>query len=128
MYQDPSSTSDKILIPYGAFKLKWPIRNKKEQSSHLIEPIVQVVAAGNNKNSIPNEDSLLPEFDETNLFEFSRFPGVDAYEEGQRLNLALNYTYDRLGLFKAGFKVGKILRTKDTQQFSKSTGSRWQKF
>ena len=122
VYQDPSSKNDHDITSYGALKLKWPIRNKKQQSSHLIEPIVQVVAAGNNKNSIPNEDSLLPEFDETNLFEFSRFPGVDAYEEGQRLNLALNYTYDRLGLFKAGLKVGKILRTTDTQQFSKSTG------
>jgi len=122
VYQDPSSTSAQDLNPYGALELKWPIINKKEQSSHLIEPIIQVVASGNNKNSIPNEDSLLPEFDETNLFEFSRFPGVDAYEEGQRLNLTLNYTYDRLGLFKAGFNVGKILRTKDTQQFSKSTG------
>jgi LPS-assembly protein len=122
VYQDPSAKSVQDLNPYGALELKWPLINKKEQSSHLIEPIIQVVAAGNNKNSIPNEDSLLPEFDETNLFEFSRFPGVDAYEEGQRLNLALNYTYDRLGLFKAGFNVGKILRTKDIQQFSKSTG------
>ena len=122
VYQDPSSSSAQDLNPYGALELKWPIINRKEQSSHLIEPIVQVVASGNNKNSVPNEDSLLPEFDEINLFEFSRFPGVDAFEEGQHLNLGLNYTYDRLGLFKAGFKVGKILRTKDNQQFSKSTG------
>ena len=108
--------------PYGALKLKWPILNKKEQSSHLIEPIVQAVAGGKNNNLIPNEDSLLPEFDETNLFEFSKFPGVDAYEEGDRLNLGLNYTYDRLNKFKAGFKIGKILRAKDNQQFSNSTG------
>jgi len=122
VYQDPSSTSAKDINPYGAVKLKWPIINKKEQSSHLIQPVLQVVASGNNKNSIPNEDSLLTEFDETNLFEFSRFPGVDVYEEGERLNLGLNYIYDRLNKFKAGFKIGKILRTKDNQQFSSSTG------
>lgn len=122
VYQDPSSTSGQDINSSGAVELKWPIRNKKAQSSHLIEPIIQVVAAGNNKSAISNEDSLLPEFDETNLFEFSRFPGVDAREVGSRLNLALNYTYDRLSLFKAGFSLGKILRTKDTQQFSKSTG------
>ena len=34
----------------------------------------------------------------------------------------MNYTYDRLGKFKAGFKFGKVLRTKDNQQFSSSTG------
>ena len=122
VYQDPSSKSTQDITPYGALELKWPVVNKKKGSSHLIEPIAQVVVTSNNKNSVPNEDSLLPEFDETNLFEFGRFPGVDAYEEGQRLNLALNYTYDRLGKFKAGFKFGKVLRTKDNQQFSSSTG------
>jgi len=122
VYQDPSSKSTQDITPYGALELKWPVVNKKKGSSHLIEPIAQVVVTSNNKNSVPNEDSLLPEFDETNLFEFGRFPGVDAYEEGQRLNLALNYTYDRLGKFKADFKFGKVLRTTDNQQFSSSTG------
>ena len=122
VYQDPSSKNIQDITPYGALEFKWPVVNKKKASSHLIEPITQVVVTSNNKNSVPNEDSLLPEFDETNLFEFGRFPGVDAYEEGQRLNLGLNYTYDRLGKFKAGFKFGKVLRTKDNQQFSSSTG------
>ena len=122
VYQDPSAKSTQDITPYGGFELKWPVISKKKGSSHLIEPITQVVVTSNNKNSVPNEDSLLPEFDETNLFEFGRFPGVDAYEEGQRLNLGLNYTYDRLGKFKAGFKFGKILRTKDNHQFSSSTG------
>ena len=122
VYQDPSSKSTQDITPYGGLELKWPVVSKRKASSHLIEPITQVVVTSNNKNSVPNEDSLLPEFDETNLFEFGRFPGVDAYEEGQRLNLALNYTYDRLGKFKAGFKFGKVLRTKDNQQFSSSTG------
>jgi LPS-assembly protein len=122
VYQDPSSKSTQDITPHGALELKWPVINKKKKSSHLIEPIAQVVVTSDNKNSVPNEDSLLPEFDETNLFEFGRFPGVDAYEEGQRLNLALNYTYDRSGNFKVGFKFGKVLRTKDNQQFSSSTG------
>jgi len=122
VYQDPSSSSEQDIIPYGAFKLKWPIINKKKRSTHLIVPIAQAVVTSNNKNSIPNEDSLLPEFDETNLFEFGRFPGVDAYEEGERLNLGLNYKYNNLSGFEAGFKVGKILRTKDNQQFSHSSG------
>jgi len=122
VYQDPSAKSTQDITPYGGLELKWPVISKRKGSSHLIEPITQVVVTSNNKNSVPNEDSLLPEFDETNLFEFGRFPGVDAYEEGQRLNLGLNYTYDRLGKFKAGFKFGKVLRTKDNQQFSSSTG------
>ena len=122
VHQDPSSNSTRDITPHGALELKWPVINKKKKSSHLIEPTAQVVVTSNNKNSVPNEDSLLPEFDETNLFQFGRFPGVDAYEEGQRLNLALNYTYDRFGKFKTDFKFGKVLRTKDNQQFSSSTG------
>jgi len=122
VYQDPSSKSTQDITPFGALELKWPVISKKKGGSHLIEPIAQVVVTSNNKNSVPNEDSLLPEFDETNLFQFGRFPGVDAYEEGQRLNLGVNYTYDQLGKFKAGFKFGKVLRAKDNQQFSSSTG------
>ena len=41
---------------------------------------------------MPNEDSQLPEFDETNLFSLNRFPGHDRLETGLRANLGVSYT------------------------------------
>ena len=41
---------------------------------------------------MPNEDSQLPEFDETNLFSLNRFPGEDRLETGLRANLGVSYT------------------------------------
>ena len=122
VYQDPSANDIQSFNPSGSIGIKWPIISKKKKNTHFIEPKIQFIASDNGKNLIPNEDSLLPEFDETNLFEFSRFPGVDSYEKGKRVNLGVNYTYERFKSFKTIFKIGKILRNKNENQFSNSTG------
>ena len=122
VYQDPSANDIQSFNPSGSVGIKWPIISKKKSNIHFIEPKIQFITSDNGKNAIPNEDSLLPEFDETNLFEFSRFPGVDSYEKGQRVNFGINYTFERLKVFKTIFKIGKILRNKNANQFSNSTG------
>ena len=82
VYQDPNADDIQSVNPSGALGLSWPLIAKKKQNIHFVEPKIQFVSTNNENNLIPNEDSLLPEFDETNLFEFSRFPGVDTYERG----------------------------------------------
>ncbi|MGB0635500.1 MAG: LPS-assembly protein LptD, partial [Paracoccaceae bacterium] len=113
VYQDPSANDIHSFNPSGSIGIKWPIISKKEKNTHFIEPKIQFISSDNGRNLIPNEDSLLPEFDETNLFEFSRFPGVDTYEKGQRVNLGINYTFERLKSFKTIFKIGKVLRNRN---------------
>ncbi|MEP5759576.1 MAG: LPS assembly protein LptD [Litoreibacter sp.] len=110
------------LTPYGLLELRWPMLAQNGPIRHLIEPIAQFVWSTDSPKDILNEDSLLVEFDEVNLFEFSRFPGVDARERGRRLNLGLNYTRTNPDGWDLKLTVGRTIRERDLGQFSESTG------
>jgi LPS-assembly protein len=60
-------------------------------SSVMIEPVVFFAASpnGGNPSRIPNEDSLVPEFNDTNLFSDNRFAGLDRVEGGPRVSYGL---------------------------------------
>lgn len=94
--------------------------------SHVIEPIAQAIIApyGLNPSDIPNEDSRVVEFDTTNLFDTSRFPGYDLVEEGPRLNLGLRY--DLIAPNGVGFDatIGRVLRPRSLHAFSAGSGLR----
>jgi LPS-assembly protein len=95
----------------------------------VIEPIGQVVwsTAVHEQQNIPNEDSRLPEFDETNLFSLNRFPGLDRSETGLRANLGISYTrYDPAG-WSMGLTLGRVVRDTAIDEFAEGTGlaGRW---
>jgi LPS-assembly protein len=110
------------VTSYAALEWRWPMLRQTARATHLLEPVVQVVWARDNPRDVDNEDSLLVEFDESNLFEFSRFPGADAQERGQRINLGLTYTRDDPDGWSLGLTVGRVIRAADLGQFSVSTG------
>ncbi|NOR63217.1 MAG: LPS assembly protein LptD [Rhodobacteraceae bacterium] len=71
---------------------------------------------------VPNEDSLQVEFDETNLFGLSRFPGEDRIETGFRANAGVSYRrYDPSG-WTLGVDIGQIYRISANSQFSTGSG------
>lgn len=104
-------------------ELRWPwVRAEANGVSHMIEPVAQLVWSPGGTERIPNEDSQLVEFDESNLFSLNRFPGSDATERGTRANLGLTYTrYDPEG-WTLSLAGGRVFRTKDYDQFSNSSG------
>ncbi|MDN5786300.1 LPS-assembly protein LptD [Pseudorhodobacter sp.] len=108
-----------------AVELRWPlVRTQANGVSHLIEPVAQLVWSGQSKAVIPNEDSVLAEFDEGNLFALSRFPGADAVDEGRRANLGISYTrFDPAG-WGLGLTFGRVIRDRDHGQFSAASGLR----
>jgi LPS-assembly protein len=110
------------LTSYGMLEWRWPMLRQTASASHLIEPIAQIVWSNDDARDVVNEDSLLVEFDETNLFEFSRFPGVDAAERGRRINLGVSYTRSDPRGWDLGLTVGRVIRDRDLGQFSGSTG------
>jgi len=71
---------------------------------------------------VPNEDSVLVEFDEGNLFSLSRYPGLDALEQGARANLGLRYTRHDPDGWSLGLTVGRILRSEADPRFADGTG------
>ncbi len=112
------------VTPFAALEWRWPMLRQSKLARHLLEPVAQVVFTDKNDRPVANEDSLSVEFDEANLFEFSRFPGVDAQEKGRRINLGVTYTREDIRGWRLGLTVGRVIRDEDLGQFSVSTGLR----
>lgn len=110
-------------VPTAAIDLRWPLVRDTGRVSHLIEPVVQVVYSGILGDAdVPNEDSQLPELDETNLFSLNRYPGRDRYETGLRANVGVTYTrYDPSG-WNLGVTVGRVIRREAEPAFPEGTG------
>ncbi|MEM9760945.1 MAG: LPS assembly protein LptD [Pseudomonadota bacterium] len=113
------------LAPLAGVEARYPfIWEEESGSAHIVEPIVQFIAApyGGNGDDIINEDSQQTEFDELNLFDTSHFSGLDGFEEGPRFNLGMRY--ERLstdGLrFDATF--GRSVRFAEADEFLEGTG------
>ncbi len=112
------------VTPYASVEWRWPMLRRAQGATHLLEPVVQLVWARETGRDVDNEDSLLVEFDETNLFSYSRFPGVDDQEAGRRTNLGVTYTREDDDGWALGVTVGRVFRDGDFGQFSASTGLR----
>jgi len=111
------------VTPSASLELRWPFQRSEAGGAYqLLEPVVQLAWAETRGNAVPNEDSVLVEFDEGNLFSLSRFAGEDAREQGARANIGLSWTrYDPAG-WVVGVTVGRILRSDDPGQFGPGTG------
>lgn len=106
-----------------AVELRWPWAKAGANGvGHVIEPVVQFVWAPKGTEGLPNEDSVLVEFDEGNLFSVNRYPGSDAIERGGRVNVGLSYTRVDPAGWTLSTAVGRVLRTQDLGQFTVASG------
>jgi len=110
------------LTPGAALTLSWPLARQTPNASFLVTPTVQLAWSENFGDAPPNEDANRIEFDETNLFELSRFAGHDAPEQGLRANIGLNWT--RLGQngSQSSLTFGKIIRAAPVAGYSATSG------
>ena len=107
----------------AAVELRWPwVKANAAGVSQLIEPVLQLVVSPRPGSTIPNEDSTLVEFDESNLFALDRYPGSDAFEGGTRANIGLNYLRDDPKGWSLGLTAGRVVRQQDLGQFSAASG------
>ena len=124
VWQDPTYP-DQISRLHGTagVELRWPlVRSEAGGATEVLEPVAQVLFAPDSSARVPNEDSLLVEFDEGNLFALDRFPGTDAVELGNRAALGLAWTRYGVQGSTIGLAAGRILRADDLHQFSLSSG------
>ena len=72
----------------------WPLAALTGSWAYQVEPMASLKLAPTwgNTRQIPNEDSSDFEFDETNLFEPSRFPGLDRADTGPRVTYGLRFS------------------------------------
>lgn len=111
------------LFPVGAMQLRWPLtRSTAGGAVQVLEPLAQLVLAPQDDSGIPNEDSTLVEFDETNLLSLDRFPGWDAVETGPHLNLGVNWSHAAPSGWTYAATAGRVLRTEPDEEFSVASG------
>ncbi len=92
---------------------------------HTIAP--QVLAAysprgGNNNDKVPNEDSVSYELDTSNLFETSRFAGMDRIETGPRLIYGIDNRWGSPDHTDYRLFMGQSLRKFDDSSLPESGG------
>ncbi|TRD22999.1 LPS-assembly protein LptD [Palleronia caenipelagi] len=107
-----------------ATELRWPLQRTNPGGTHqLLQPVVQIAYSDTSEDDIPNEDSVIVEFDEGNLFSMSRYPGDDAVETGLRANLGLSYTTLNRDGYGVTLGFGKVFRdSDDDNRFVETSG------
>jgi LPS-assembly protein len=99
-YPTPASSVLFSATPIAALDMRWPLMARAGDSTHLVEPIAQIVYRGSGTTAvgITNDDAHSFVFDTSNLFSYNRFSGIDRQETGLRANVGGHY----LGTFADG--------------------------
>ena len=126
-YDDSSISDDTSTRLSGQVGLeaRYPwIYTQKSGATHVIEPVVQAILApyGGNGANIPFEDSLVTEFDDTNVIDRNHFSGLDNFEDGPRLNFMVRYDAALSETLDFDFSVGRVFRLEDNAAFSSGSG------
>ncbi len=111
------------VLPAVSLKWGWPLAGQTETWRHVIEPRVTLAWSNpsGNLNQIPNEDSLVFEFDESNLFEESRFPGIDRVEEGFHAAYGLEFSSEGPRALRISGVFGQNY-SRETSPFPENSG------
>ncbi len=104
--------------------VSYPLIRQFAGVSYVLEPIGQVAVSPNAKQDsrIPNEDSTVFEFDDTNLFQTNRSPGFDVYEGGQSVTLAGRATAMLQDGRSASVLIGRRFAARNDPAIPDSTG------
>jgi LPS-assembly protein len=112
------------LVPSLAAEWRYPLVRSDDYVRQVIEPVVlgAISPYGGNKASIPNEDAISFELDETNLFSLDRFPGRDRVETGPHATVGLRYAaYGPTG-GSSSVLIGQSFRMRDDSTFGTGSG------
>ena len=81
-------------LPGVGLEYRYPFIAQTSFASHVFEPIAQIIARPSNPvgKRLVNEDAQSLVFDDTTLFEWSKYSGYDRFEGGVRANYGAQYT------------------------------------
>ncbi|MGI9169706.1 MAG: LPS-assembly protein LptD [Caulobacteraceae bacterium] len=102
----PSDATVTRAFGYIGANVSYPLIKQAKGATWIVEPLAQVAIAPDTHLDprIPNEDSQVWEFDETNLFDANRSPGYDLYEGGQSVTVG-----GRASVFLPDGRSGSLL-------------------
>jgi len=123
----PTDRTDRTIsrgLGTAGLDISWPFVKQTDGATIVLEPLAQIDLSPNETPNakIPNTDSVITAFDETNLFSTDRFSGFDRYEGGQRFNIGGRATVDWGDGLDARVLVGRTFRAEDQTDFPPNTG------
>lgn len=100
------------LLGTAGLDASWPFFRRTGDLTVVLEPLAQLAVSPRAVTNpyIPNEDSQVIDFDETNLFEANKSPGFDYYEGGARANVGGRASFRWDGGGQAQLLVGRSYR------------------
>lgn len=113
-------------LPTIGAEWRWPLIRSAGTTRQIVEPIVQLIYAPNtgNREEIPDEDALSFEFDSTNLFDTTRFAGLDRWEGGSRANIGVRASIYGEDGGTASIEIGQTYRLRENHVFDAASGLR----
>ena len=125
--KEPNDTYNKgRFYSVASTKVSYPLVAKTETTTQILEPIAMLVLSPNTPNSddIPNIDSTVFNFDDTNLFSSNRFMGYDRVETGSRINYGFQWTAYHDGAQNKSFSLlfGQVYRFQDSEELTDVMG------
>ncbi|MCV6547901.1 MAG: LPS-assembly protein LptD [Cohaesibacter sp.] len=108
-------------MPTLGVDYRFPILVQSEQTSHIIEPIAQVIVRPNEAKigELPNDDSQSLIFDDSILFDPNKFSGYDRLEGGTRANVGFQYRMQMANGWSVNALAGQSFQIAGTNSFSK---------
>ncbi|MES2033114.1 MAG: LPS-assembly protein LptD [Pseudomonadota bacterium] len=120
----PDSETVARAVGVAGVDISYPLWRRDGDRTIVLEPMLQVALSPDSDPDarIPNEDSMVLEFDETILMRANKFPGFDLYEGGQRVNIGgrASVMYDDGR--GASVLLGRSFRAKEDPQFPARSG------
>lgn len=94
----------------GMVEFRWPWAAAASGASHVIEPVVQMIASRVTGAPLPNDDHAMPELDSGSLFALTRYSGSDARDDGRRVNAGMRWTRHDASGWSSEALIGRIWR------------------
>ena len=111
------------VTPALGITLRYPMAKTSAMGTrHLITPVAALAWSKTIGGTPPNEDSTRNAFDQSNLFDLSRFAGQDAVETGLRAALGLTWTRLAAQGSTSTLTFGRVLRDQQNSDFTASSG------
>ncbi|MGB0670790.1 MAG: LPS-assembly protein LptD [Rhodospirillales bacterium] len=121
--REKSGVSGRIW-PEASTTWRKPFVKPDDRISFMVEPIAMAAISpyGGNAETIPNEDSVSFDFDDTNLFRENRFAGVDKVEGGPRFSYGIKSGVQGFNGGHSSFFVGQSYRLRKDSRFAEGSG------
>lgn len=124
VFNDSSfASSETRLAPRSALTLRLPMtRHSPSGHRQYLEPIIQLGWSDLTGEPVPADESGFVEFDQGNLLALSRFPAIDAREEGLALVYGVNWARYAPDGWQAFATLGQVIRQDADNRFTKTSG------